>query len=105
MNFSELLVGRNRRKTWQRAKIKIKELIVRYLKKAARLPWIARISVGVLLCAGGVFGFLPILGFWMLPLGVLVFGLCIPITDRLIGNWVGRLEAEIRVDHNIRTPY
>ena len=105
MNLSELLISRNRRKTWQRAKIKIKELTVRYLKKAARLPWIVRIMVGLLLCAGGVFGFLPVLGFWMLPLGVLVFGLCIPFTDRLIGNWVGRLEAEIRVDDKIRTPY
>ncbi|MCV0398030.1 MAG: hypothetical protein K5872_22975 [Rhizobiaceae bacterium] len=33
---------------------------------------LARIVVGVLLMAGGVVGFLPILGFWMLPLGLLV---------------------------------
>lgn len=31
---------------------------------------IARIVGGVLLILGGVFGFLPILGFWMVPLGV-----------------------------------
>lgn len=31
-----------------------------------------RISIGVLLVLFGTFGFLPILGFWMLPLGVLV---------------------------------
>jgi purine-cytosine permease-like protein len=31
-----------------------------------------RLGVGVGLCLGGVLGFLPILGFWMLPLGVLV---------------------------------
>ncbi|MFN3765169.1 MAG: hypothetical protein ACK4R3_06325 [Aliihoeflea sp.] len=31
-----------------------------------------RISIGVLLLVGGVLGFLPILGFWMVPLGILV---------------------------------
>ena len=31
-----------------------------------------RISIGLLLVFGGLLGFLPILGFWMMPLGVLV---------------------------------
>ena len=31
-----------------------------------------RTGLGVGLCIGGVLGFLPIVGFWMLPLGVLV---------------------------------
>jgi hypothetical protein len=31
-----------------------------------------RIAIGVLLIIFGIFGFLPILGFWMIPLGVLV---------------------------------
>lgn len=32
----------------------------------------ARIVIGVLLVIGGCLGFLPILGFWMIPLGLLV---------------------------------
>ncbi|MDX8513592.1 hypothetical protein [Mesorhizobium captivum] len=32
----------------------------------------ARIAIGVLLTVGGILGFLPILGFWMIPLGLLV---------------------------------
>jgi hypothetical protein len=32
----------------------------------------ARIGVGVLLIIGGMLGFLPVLGFWMIPLGILV---------------------------------
>lgn len=32
----------------------------------------SRIAVGVLLVAGGILGFLPVLGFWMIPLGLLV---------------------------------
>lgn len=32
----------------------------------------ARIAIGCGLIGGGVLGFLPILGFWMVPLGLLV---------------------------------
>jgi hypothetical protein len=31
-----------------------------------------RIAIGVVLVILGIFGFLPILGFWMIPLGLLV---------------------------------
>jgi len=31
-----------------------------------------RIALGIALCIGGLLGFLPILGFWMIPLGLLV---------------------------------
>ena len=33
---------------------------------------LARICIGVLLIIGGILGFLPVLGFWMIPLGILV---------------------------------
>ena len=34
-----------------------------------------RIVLGVALCIGGLLGFLPILGFWMFPLGLLVLSI------------------------------
>ena len=37
---------------------------------------------------GGVFGFLPILGFWMLPLGVAFVALDIPSTRHKIDDWM-----------------
>ncbi|HSK39502.1 MAG TPA: hypothetical protein VK943_07020 [Arenibaculum sp.] len=37
-----------------------------------------RIPVGVLLVLGGVFSFLPILGIWMLPLGILLLAQDVP---------------------------
>lgn len=37
-----------------------------------RVPPGVRSLVGLLLIVGGVFGFLPVLGFWMIPLGVAV---------------------------------
>ncbi len=42
-----------------------------------------RIVVGLLMILGGVFGFLPVLGFWMVPLGVMVAAMDI----RLYRRW------------------
>ncbi|MEZ2131531.1 MULTISPECIES: hypothetical protein [unclassified Sinorhizobium] len=44
---------------------------------------IARMGIGTGLIFGGVLGFLPILGFWMLPLGVLVLSHDMHIARRL----------------------
>ena len=62
--------------------------------------WIRR-SVGVTLIIGGILGFLPILGFWMLPLGLLVFSDDIP--------WVQRQRRQLDVSwgrwwKKVRTP-
>ncbi|WP_349579787.1 hypothetical protein [Sulfitobacter sp. NFXS29] len=37
-----------------------------------RVPPGLRFALGLLLICGGILGFLPILGFWMLPLGFMV---------------------------------
>ena len=42
-----------------------------------------RIGLGSLLVGGGVLGFLPILGFWMVPVGLLVLSVDIPAVRRL----------------------
>lgn len=39
------------------------------------MPPGARLLVGLVLMLGGVFGFLPIIGFWMIPLGIAVAAL------------------------------
>ena len=41
-----------------------------------------RIIIGVALVFGGLAGFLPILGFWMIPLGLLVLSYDIPAVRR-----------------------
>jgi hypothetical protein len=41
-----------------------------------------RKTVGVLLVVGGCFGFLPILGFWMIPLGFGVLSVDMPPVRR-----------------------
>jgi hypothetical protein len=41
-----------------------------------------RIGLGILLIAGGLLGFLPVLGFWMIPLGLLVLSVDLPVVRR-----------------------
>jgi fatty acid desaturase len=45
-----------------------------------RRPWMVwlRVPLVLLLIAGGLVGFLPVLGFWMVPLGLLLLALDIP---------------------------
>jgi hypothetical protein len=44
---------------------------------------IARMAIGIALIFCGLLGFLPILGFWMLPLGFLVLSHDLPVARRL----------------------
>jgi hypothetical protein len=52
-----------------------------------------RIALGIALCIGGLLGFLPILGFWMVPLGLVVLSVDLPPIRRLrrrLEVWWGR---------------
>ena len=57
-----------------------------------RVPFGVRSVVGVLLMVAGVFGFLPIIGFWLFPIGVAFIALDIPWTRQHVQDWMGRLE-------------
>ena len=61
----------------------------------AHLPLGVRSVIGVLFMAGGVFGpLIPLLGLWMLPLGVALVALDIPQTRHKIHNWMVSLKAK-----------
>ena len=52
-----------------------------------------RIPVGILLVVAGLLGFLPIFGFWMVPLGLLLLAQDIPFLKRPAGRllvWFNR---------------
>lgn len=53
---------------------------------------LVRIPLAVLLILGGVFSFLPVLGLWMLPLGLLVLAIDVPVLKRPVGNAIVRLQ-------------
>lgn len=43
---------------------------------------------------GGVFGFLPVLGFWMFPLGIAFIALDLPFTQPRIHRWLAHLQQQ-----------
>jgi hypothetical protein len=47
------------------------------------------VIIGIALVLGGLLGFLPILGFWMIPLGLLILSADLPIMRR----WRRRVEV------------
>lgn len=51
-----------------------------------RVPPGLRLVAGVVLIGGGIFGFLPVLGFWMLPLGIAVAALDV----KPLWRWIKR---------------
>lgn len=52
-----------------------------------RVPPGLRLVLGIVVMIGGVFGFLPILGFWMVPLGIAIAALDVkPLWHRLRGR-------------------
>jgi hypothetical protein len=55
-----------------------------------KLPRGVRSVLGLLLIAAGIFGFLPILGFWMIPLGISLIALDIPPLRRRLFDWLER---------------
>src|SRR3954468_13715069 len=80
------------------AEAKTERMLHRRLDRAGRLlpgtagRWVAhlrepsaswvRVPLGVLLVLGGLLGFLPVLGFWMVPLGLVLLALDVALLRR-----------------------
>ena len=56
-----------------------------------QVPPGARSLLGIVLMVCGVFGFLPILGFWMFPLGIAFVALDVPLARTKTDAWIQRL--------------
>lgn len=61
-----------------------------------RQPWamLIRIPLGILLCIGGLLAFLPVLGLWMLPLGLLLLAIDLPFLQRPMNTTMLRGERQ-----------
>ena len=64
----------------------------RWLREPSLLP--VRFTVAILLIVGGVFSFLPILGIWMLPLGLLLMAQDVPALQKPIVSALMWTEAK-----------
>ena len=68
---------------------RLKRMLVRIRR---RVPPGLRLVLGILLIIGGLLAFLPVLGIWMLPLGIMVAALdVVPIWRALRGTSPRRL--------------
>lgn len=72
-----------------------------HLRKDSWFP--IRFPAAVLLIAGGLLGFLPVLGFWMLPLGLLLLAVDLPVLRGPLSaliirarRWTGRWKQRWR---------
>ncbi len=63
-----------------------------------------RIALGVVLVLAGFVGFLPVLGFWMIPLGLMVLSVDLPLARRLRRRatiWWGRRYNRFRASRRL----
>jgi len=65
---------------------------IRWLRTPAA-RWV-RVPAGIVLIFGGLLSFLPILGLWMLPLGLLLLALDVPLLKGPVGKAVAWLEEK-----------
>jgi hypothetical protein len=56
--------------------------------------WV-RLPLGIVLILGGIVGFLPILGFWMVPLGLAVIALDLPLLQPVLVRFLDWLERKL----------
>jgi hypothetical protein len=77
---------------------------IRWLREPSA-RWV-RIPAGLLLIAGGIFSILPLLGLWMLPLGLLLLAQDLPFLRRPMRRallWVERLWVRWKRSRRRRT--
>jgi hypothetical protein len=56
--------------------------------------WV-RIPLAILLILGGIFSFLPVLGLWMLPLGLLLFAQDVPMLQPPLARMLAWVERKL----------
>lgn len=57
---------------------------------------LVRLPLALLFIAGGIFSILPLLGIWMLPLGVILLAIDVPPVRRWVVNTAPKIEARWR---------
>jgi hypothetical protein len=65
---------------------------IRWLRKPSSFA--ARLAVALLLILGGIFSFLPVLGIWMLPLGLLLIAQDVPFLQKPLVSLLAWIEEK-----------
>jgi hypothetical protein len=74
---------------------------IKFGNKTMALPAsrLARMAIGIALVIAGFLGFLPILGFWMVPLGLIILSVDVPLVRR----W--RRQASVWIGPKLRSRF
>lgn len=69
-----------------------KQTLMRRLRRAfawgrVKIGFGLRTVIGMIFVIGGVLGFLPVLGFWMIPVGLVLIALDVPPLRRRLRSW------------------
>jgi hypothetical protein len=56
-----------------------------------------RLPVAILLILGGIFSILPVLGIWMLPLGLMLLAVDVPLLQPYVSSALIRIRRRFRI--------
>lgn len=65
---------------------------VEWLRRPSSIYW--RVPISVALILGGIFSFLPVLGIWMLPLGLILIAQDVPFLQAPLARALGWIERK-----------
>ena len=89
-----------------RLQARLPDGVSRFMKKV-RSPAVApyRIPAGIALMAAGLVGFLPILGFWMVPLGLAVLAQDVPVMRPPLARLLAKVNGKRTPPGSSSTPH
>jgi hypothetical protein len=67
--------------------------MMRWLRSPS--SWLVRIPLAILLVLGGFIGFLPILGFWMIPVGLALIAQDVPVLRGPLARLFGFINRKL----------
>jgi hypothetical protein len=84
-------------------RLTVRGMNIQFGSKFFKIPGsrLGRLVTGTILIVFGVFGFLPVLGFWMIPLGLVFLSVDFPLLRRFrrratiaFGRWAKKIAPE-----------
>jgi len=72
----------------------------RMIKSASRPDTAWRVPLAIGLMFGGMFGFLPVLGFWVLPLGLALLAMDLPFLRRPLARFMAFINEKLAAQAN-----
>jgi len=70
------------------------------IKSASRPDTAWRVPLAIGLMFGGMFGFLPVLGFWVLPLGLALLAMDLPFLRRPLARFMAFINEKLAAQAN-----